>query len=384
MRGKQVADKYLRRILNLLKEPQINNICKKHNIDTKLDREAKTKLIIKEGISLSRVLSNDIFRDNVTLTERKSFINDLVNVGLNITPYLKGVTLDDKINNLILYFNELEKDERISITLEGFNKMLSDFGEHFASFNQKVQNTFELEADLILNGDYLLELGIKPSDIIDLMSDTDMQGFCKQRNIKLRGNLLFNILESYKDIENIMLENYVNFGFRDFNALKANGIEIKESELGIKFESLTKVIFSKLGFNVDEQLRKKLNTNKDQVDIVLNLGNNDIIIVECKTKKDSGYNKFSAVSRQIKSYFNLASTNGLKVVKSLLVGPDFSDEFISDCEIEYELNLSLITACSLINILKGVQKSKHSKLPYNLLMRDVIIKEDRILKALEK
>ena len=200
----------------------------------------------------------------------------------------------------------------------------------------------------------------------------------------MRGNLLLNVLESYKDTENILLENYVNIGFRNFNALKDNGINIKEIELGIKFEGLTKLIFAKLGFNVDEQLRKKLNTNKDQVDIILNLGNQDIIIVECKTKKESGYNKFSSVSRQIKSYYNLANSAGLKVIKSLLIAPEFSDEFIADCEIEYELNLSLITAGSLQNILKGVHKSKHEILPYNLLMRDVLIKEDRILKALEK
>jgi hypothetical protein len=117
---------------------------------------------------------------------------------------------------------------------------------------------------------------------------------------------------------------------------------------------------------------------------VLNLGNNDVIIIECKTKKESGYNNFSAVSRQIKSYFSLANSNGLKVVKSLLIAPEFSDDFIADCELEYELNLSLITASSLISILKGLEKSKHEKLPFNLLMRDVLIKEDRILKALEK
>jgi hypothetical protein len=75
---------------------------------------------------------------------------------------------------------------------------------------------------------------------------------------------------------------------------------------------------------------------------------------------------------------------GLKVVKSLLIAPEFSDDFISECELEYELNLSLITASSLLNILKGLQKSRHNVLPYNLLMRDVLIKEDRILKAIEK
>ncbi len=73
------------------------------------------------------------------------------------------------------------------------------------------------------------------------------------------------------------------------------------------------------------------------------------------------------------------------MIKSLLVAPDFSDEFVNDCELEYDLNLSLITASSLINILEGFKNSgKHKKFPYKLLMRDVLIKEDRILKAISR
>ena len=45
---------------------------------------------------------------------------------------------------------------------------------------------------------------------------------------------ILNILDNYKDAENLYLENYENIGFRNLNALKENGITIKESELGIK------------------------------------------------------------------------------------------------------------------------------------------------------
>ena len=69
---------------------------------------------------------------------------------------------------------------------------------------------------------------------------------------------------------------------------------------------------------MDEDFRKKLNTTKDNIDIVLNLGNNDLILVECKTVKESGYNKFSSVSRQLKAYVDLAKHNDFRVVKFLL------------------------------------------------------------------
>ena len=61
---------------------------------------------------------------------------------------------------------------------------------------------------------------------------------------------------------------------------------------------------------------------------------------------------------------------------------DFSDDFINECELEYELNLSLLQASSLYNILDGFKSLKKSQFPYKLLMRDVLIKEDSILKAI--
>jgi hypothetical protein len=81
---------------------------------------------------------------------------------------------------------------------------------------------------------------------------------------------------------------------------------------------------------------------------------------------------------------NLAEQNGYRVIKSLLIAPDFSDDFEKECGLEYELNLSLMTASTMKKILDGFKKSKHKQFPYKLLLRDILIKEDRILKALEK
>ena len=87
----------------------------------------------------------------------------------------------------------------------------------------------------------------------------------------------------------------------------------------------------------------------------------------------------------MKSYTGLAKATDYKIIKSLLIAPDFSDDFINDTELEYDLNLSLITASSLIKILEGFKNSKkHKQFPYKLLMRDVLIKEDRIIKAMGK
>jgi hypothetical protein len=72
------------------------------------------------------------------------------------------------------------------------------------------------------------------------------------------------------------------------------------------------------------------------------------------------------------------------VIKSLLIAPEFSEDFEKDCREEFELNLSLITAQTLANILNGFKNTRHKQFPYQLLMKDVLISEDWVLKAITK
>jgi hypothetical protein len=385
IRGKEVADKYFRRVLKQLREPQINQICKKHNIDWKISLDDKIMEILKEGISFAGLFTDDLFKEDATLTEKKNFINEFAIKKLDITPSLKGVTLEDKIETLIEHFNRIEKDDKLSIALEGYEQLLIDLGENIPKLNADIKTIFELQDENVLNSEYLLDYNIKPKDILDIIPLKDLDDFCKKKGLKQRGNTILNIIEAYKDTENLYIENYVDIGFRNYNNLKEKGLAIRESEIGLKFEEITKSILTKLGFNVDEELRKQLNTAKDKIDIVLNLGKGSIILVECKTVKESGYNKFSSVSRQLKSYYNLARGKNCDVIKSLLIAPDFSDDFVNECGLEYELNLSLISAESLLKIYFAFKNSeKHEQLPYKLLMRDVLIQEDRIIKAMAK
>jgi hypothetical protein len=385
IRGKEVADKFFRRILRSLREPQINMICKNHNIDRKLTFQQKIREIINEGISFTEILTVDVHKEGTNLSDKKKFLNELWESNLNLSPALKGTTIEDKIENILAYFEEIEKDEKVGISIDGYEKLLTELGESLSKLNTQVKAEFEIQDENALKSELLLDYNIKPRDILDLISLTDIKSFIKEREIKSRGNDIENILDAYKDSENLYLENYVNIGCRDLNSLKENGIKIKEADLGIKFEDLTKNIFTQLGFDVDEKLKKELNTKKDKIDILLNLGNNELFIVECKTVKENGYNKFSSISRQVGSYFKLAVEKGYRVSKILIVAPEFSNDFVTDCELDSDLNLSLLTASSLQNILEGFKKSvKHKQFPYKLLMRDVLIKEDRIIKAIQK
>jgi hypothetical protein len=383
IRGKEVADKYFRRVLRQIREPMINIACRKHNIDWKLPFETKIETIISAGISFSNLLINGIFKEGTSLTEKKKYFNELTDKDLKISPSIKGVTIEEKVQNLISYFGEIELEDKVSISMDGYEKLVIDLNETLPSVKKDVKSVFEFQDEKVMNSKFLLDFNIKPRDILDIIPEQKLKEFVENRGIKTRGDIIQNILDSYKDSENLYLENFENIAYRNYGVLKENGIQIPEAQLGVKFEELTKTIFSKLGFNVDEELRKKLNTSKDKIDIVLNIGKNEIIVVECKSIKDKGYNKFSAVYRQLKAYWDLATKNEYKVIKSILIAPEFTDGFINECELEYELNLSLLTAASLSAIYSGFKDSKMKELPYKLLMRDVLIQSERILKVIK-
>jgi hypothetical protein len=383
VRGKEIADKYFRRLLNSMDEKVINSICKKHSISTRsIDKAAKVRIIIDQGISLKRILMHDIYKDEMSIPDKKKELNNFM-TGIGVDP--KGNTLEEKSNLVIGHYNDLEKDEKLGISLDGYTALCEDLSNFKSDLNELLVTEFEFDTrdGYIVNSDLLLDHNIKPRDILELISISELRAFCVAKQIKSRGELIDNILDAYTDSDNVYIENYINLGTRDLNVLKLNNIQLNTAEIGVKYEEITKRLLTDLGFDVDEVLRAKVNTAKDKIDILINLGNNEVIIVECKTSKSTKYNKFSQCSRQIKSYHNLLTNSGFRVVKSLLIAPDFTPDFVDECEIEIDLNLSLISSEVLYNIWNGFKKANHKVFPVNLLMRDAVISDEKILKALK-
>lgn len=79
----------------------------------------------------------------------------------------------------------------------------------------------------------------------------------------------------------------------------------------------------------------------------------------------------------------LSLKNILRIVKILLVAPEFSDDFVYDCEMATKMNLLLLTASTLSKIFELFKFSKYQQFPY-ILFRDIVINEERIIKALTK
>ena len=179
IRGKEVADKFLRRVLKQLSGAQINLIAKKHNIDWKQPNEIKIKAIINEGISFSGILLNDIYKDGTSLSEKKKFINQLMEKGLKISPPLGGGKIEEKIQNLVKHFEEIEKDEKVGIAIDGYEKLLRELSENFSKLNDVIKSEFELQDEDVSRSDYLLDRNIKPTDILDVVGEKDLEKFCK-------------------------------------------------------------------------------------------------------------------------------------------------------------------------------------------------------------
>lgn len=382
--GIEIPNKFLRRILRNLTDPEINMVAKKHTIQKGLTRNNKIQEILAQGVNVSDLLVNEIFKVDIPKSKRAIRIQTLMEKDLEIKLPSYGRSLEDKVHKVIQYFNNVEKDESMSLPRDGYDKMLKDLKKKIPRLNNRVKKEFQLQPEDVLIPELLNDYTIKPRDILYLLTKDEIRGFCRSMNIPSRGTLVSNVLKNYRNIDDLFIENYELVGGRDLKALRERSLEVKESELGILYEKLAKKIFSQLGFDVNESLRKSLSTQKHQMDIVLDLGKQDVIIVECKTKKDKQYNQYTAISRQLKSYQQLCQNKGYHVLQVLVIANDFSQEFIGECEYDYEINLSLLTSVGLKTILNGLKESRHIELPVRLLLKDGLLDADRIVRVLNK
>jgi hypothetical protein len=63
----------------------------------------------------------------------------------------------------------------------------------------------------------------------------------------------------------------------------------------------------------------------------------------------------------------ICRNRGYNIAKILIISNKFSDDFISECEYDHELNLSLITSRGLARILEGFKSSHLTEFPVRLL-----------------
>lgn len=382
IQGKDLPDKHRLRLLRTFSDAELSNVLKTHGRKTRgISRTDKIKVIIHSGISAQQLLSNDMYLPEDNQNQRKERLKQLI-TDLEIDTEKLGTTLDERIHLIISSLSNSTEKEFDSLSASGFKELLKTLEEHFPTIIKVIKAQFELEENELVDTDKLRALSITPYDILYLLSNDEVKTVRDSMSLTKRGNARFSILECFANATDKLIDNYDALARRDINLLREVGVEVAESDIGIKFEEVTKAIFELLDLNIDEDIRKEINTSKDKADIIIALSDDDIIIGEAKTCKSGDFAKYSSTSRQVKAYVNRAENLGKRVAQVLIIAPSFSDDFIESAEMDTEINISLLEARGLKLILDAFKSKRNPKFSAKLLTKGGLLKAELIAKTI--
>jgi len=380
--GKELHDKYVLRILRSFSDAELSNILKNHGHKIRgVSRQDKITTIAHSGYSIRNILLTDLHAEDATQNQRKERIKLLIEE-MNVSVQRLGTKLQERIDVLVDSLKGSEDDEFNALSVSGYKELLEKLGETDPSVDDRIRDDFEIEGKETLDPDRLKALGITPLDILYLYSNEEIKALRTSMGLPRKGNPRVQILESFASANDRLIENYHSLASRDLQALVAAGIDVKEADIGIKFEETTRSILEQLGMTVDEDLRKDINTARDKADIIVSLENDDVIIGEAKSFKNGQFAKYSSTSRQVKSYVKRCEANGHRVAQVLIVAPAFSDDFIDAADMDTDINISLLEAEGLQKILAAYKQRRHPNFSPKLLTKGGLLKADLISKSI--
>ncbi|GGJ05402.1 hypothetical protein GCM10007978_48740 [Shewanella hanedai] len=378
LQGKELADKHTLRVLRSFSDAELSNVLKHYGKKVRgIERSEKVREIIHSRVPIRYMLQRDIFASNETQNQRKERLKTLISeLDLNVDKI--GTTLEDRIDVILSTLNQSANDEFNVLSAAGFKELYATLLIHFPKLDKLLRAEFELEDNEDIDTDKLRSLSITPVDILYLLDNDQIKAVRDKMALSKRGNPRQLILESFSNANDKLIENYSALARRDLASLKNAAIEISEAEIGVKFEEITKEIFETLNLVVDEDLRKSINTAKDQADIIISLSDDDVIIGEAKTCKNGDFAKYSTTSRQVKSYVSRCENQGKRVAQVLIIAPSFSADFIESAEMDTEVNISLLEAEGLKKIYDAYKARRNPKFSAKLLTKGGLLKADLI------
>ncbi|WP_371186937.1 hypothetical protein [Thalassotalea maritima] len=380
IQGKDLQEKYILRILRTFSDAELSNVLKVHGRKIRgVSRLDKISQILHLGITGAVLLTRDMFGGGEPINQRKERLKQLIS-DLDIETDKLGTTIQERVELIISYLQNSTEKEFDSLSASGFKELLKALELHHSELFIEIKHAFELEENEAIDTEKLRALSITPHDILYLLTNEKVKEIRDAMGLSKKGNPRFLILESFASATDRLIDNYALLACRDLAGLKNVGIDIAEADIGVKFEEVTKAIFESLDLNVDEDLRKDLNTSKDKADIVISLSDDDIIIGEAKTCKNGDFAKYSTTSRQVKSYVTRAENNGKRVAQVLIVAPSFSEDFIESAEMDTEVNISLLEAEGLKLILDAFKSKRNPKFSPKLLTKGGLLKANLIAK----
>lgn len=382
IQGKDSADKHRLRLLRTFSDAELSNVLKAHGRKIRgIDRADKIHTIIHSGLNARELLASDMHAPEDNQNQRKDRLKQLI-ADLEIDTEKLGTTLDERIHLIITSLANATEKEFESLSASGFKELMKTLEEHFPTIIKVIKTQFELEDNEVVDTEKLRALSITPYDILYLLSNDEVKTVRDSMGLSKRGNPRFSILECFANATDKLIDNYDLLAKRDVNALREVGAEVAEADIGVKFEEVTKAIFELLDLNIDEEVRKEINTSKDKADIIISLSDDDIIIGEAKTCKSGDFAKYSTTSRQVKSYVTRAESLGKRVAQVLIIAPSFSGDFIESAEMDTEVNISLLEARGLKLILDAFKAKRNPKFSAKLLTKGGLLKAELIAKTI--
>jgi hypothetical protein len=390
IQNKELADKYLLRIFRCLSDAELSNILKSYDKRIRgITRAEKINTILHAGINIRDILSDDLFDKDENQNQRKERLKELINE-LDIPAERLGTTLDERINIIIESLRSATEREFDAISATSYKELFEALESNFNSLNnesnetfiERLRREFELEDNEELDTERLRALSITPHDILYLLSNEEIKNLRDSMKLPKKGNPRVVILEAFASANDKLIENFGLLSRRDLAGLRAAGVEINESELGSKFEETIKAILESLELNVNEELRKSLNTAKDKADILISLSEDDVIVGEAKSFKNGDYAKYSTTSRQVKAYANRCEKEGKRVAQVLIIAPSFSADFIESAAMDTDINISLLTADGLKLIYETYKTKRKPNFSAKLLTKGGLLKAELIAKNL--
>lgn len=377
-RGITIERKYLRRIISNMDDKTLNMIRRRHNINAST-REDKIKCIVENDVSPRDIFGCDIYPENTSENDKKKIFNDFVSLKLGIDlEKISGRTLDAKIDSLIDYYGKDLNDAVDTISKDGYEQLINILRN--CNKLDKAIGSLDFAQNIDITANLLLDYDIFAKDLLYRLSDDDLREICDFQKIKYFKNmntmmLVSRIIDNVNSMENLLIENYLFLAINDSVTLSQKGIVRTTSDLGIDFQNTTQNIFERLRIKIadyDNPGRKK-----ERPDIILDFGEEGIVIVECKSGKNP-YAEYAKVYRQMESYFNSYSKE-YKVHGMLLVANSFTDDFIADAKSNIAMNLSIMTAQSLLQIYNELKGKKFKIQPW-VLIKELVVDPDLVIK----
>lgn len=380
IQGKQLADKHLLRILRTFSDAELSNVLKAHDKRIRgVERDDKVRSIFKMGLAVSQILTSDMHNANAQTNDRKERLKQLID-DLHLDLGKLGTTLEERCELIINALNNSSDKEFNILSATGYKALYETLERNIPALPKQLKAEFELEENIEIDVERLRALAITPYDILYMLTNDEIKALKSNMEITRRGDPRQVILESFADATDKLIENYDALAKRDLAALRKENIDIAEAELGVKFEEVTKAIFEELGLNVDEDLRRDINTTKDKADVLISLSEDDVIVGEAKTLKEGEYAKYSSTSRQVKAYAHRCEDFGKRVAQVLIVAPSFSTDFIESAEMDTEINISLLEASGLKKILEAYKARRNPKFSAKLFTKGGLLKAGLIAK----